>query len=637
MSTPLEILRQYWHYDSFRPQQEQVVNSVLQGKDTLVLLPTGGGKSICYQVPAMMQEGVCIVISPLIALMKDQVTQLKKRGVPAACLVSGMDQREMGVVLNQCVYGPIKLLYISPERLRSKLFLGHLHQMKVSLIAVDEAHCISQWGYDFRPAYLEISNIRTALPHTPVLALTATATPSVVVDICKQLKFRNQQVFRTSFYRENLAYMVVHEPNKRERLLRIIERVGGSGIVYVRDRKSTYQLAEFLSRNGIQAEFYHAGLNVKDRDVKQRTWTRSRQCVMVATNAFGMGIDKPDVRFVVHMHVPSSVESYFQEAGRAGRDGEKAFAVLLYNERDKEELELHLQRSFPPLSDIRNIYKAISNHYSIPVGGGEDQQFPIDVEHFCRSFGFDIFTFYMAVKFLEREGLLSVSEMPEAISQLYIPMEKRELYRFQIENGRFGDLLQVIIRTYGGIFTNYVNISERELARICHTSVESIETILLKLDKMNVVYYKKKSDRPMVQFLTPRIDTQSLTLHPDNYQRVKDSVMERKNQMLQYIDTHDICRSTLLASYFGETGLEPCGKCDVCIPKYKANQNPSDTQSAIDQRVRDVLLKQPSSIKHILMQCDDLQREEVESRIRQLIDNGTIQVSSSFQLSWIGK
>jgi len=637
MSTPLEILRQYWHYDSFRNQQEQVINSVLQGYDTLVLFPTGGGKSICYQVPALMQEGVCLVISPLIALMKDQVAQLKKRGVPAACLVSGMDQREMSVVLNQCVYGPVKLLYVSPERLKSKLFLGHLHQMKVSLIAVDEAHCISQWGYDFRPAYLEISNIRTALPHVPVLALTATATPTVVDDICKKLQFRDHQVFRTSFYRENLAYMVVQESNKRERLLRIIGRVGGSGIVYVRDRKSTYLLAEYLCRNGIQAEAYHAGLSVKDRDAKQRIWTQSKQCVMVATNAFGMGIDKSDVRFVVHMHIPSSVEAYFQEAGRAGRDGKKAYAVLLYNDGDRKDLENHLQRSFPPLNTIRGIYAAISNHFGVPVGGGEAQRFPIDVEQFCHSFGFDIFSFYMAVKFLDREGLLAVSELPEAVSQLYIPMEKRELYRFQIENGAFGDLLQVIIRTYGGIFTNYVNISEKELSKICHTSAESIESMLGKLDKMNVVYYKKKSDKPMARFLSPRVDTKSLTLHPDNYQRVKDSVMERKNQMLQYVESHDTCRSVLLASYFGETNLAQCGNCDVCISRNTIHQTPSDVQNLIDQRLRELLLNQPETIRNLLLKCEDLQLAEVEARVRQLIDQGTIQVSPNFKLSWKDK
>ena len=414
-----ELLKKYWGYDTFRPLQEEIIDSVLQGYDTLALLPTGGGKSLCYQLPAMALDGICLVVSPLISLMKDQVQQLHNRGIRAACLVSGITGIEQEIIFNNCIHGKTKLLYVSPERLCQRVFVEHLRQMKVSLIAVDEAHCISQWGYDFRPSYLDVAKIRVYHPGIPVIALTATATPTVAEDIRQQLMFSSQsRLFQSSFQRQNLAYMVFYEEDKLGRMLRISQKVGGSGIIYVRNRRRTRELAEYLVGNGITAGYYHAGLEPKERDTAQKRWMAGETKVMVATNAFGMGIDKPDVRFIVHMDIPSSPEAYYQEAGRAGRDGGKSYAVLLYNNNDWETLQHNFETSFPPRQHIANIYRAICNYYQLPVGSGCDCQFDFDFETLCDTYHFNVLEFFSACRFLEREGLLTLPERDMAESRI---------------------------------------------------------------------------------------------------------------------------------------------------------------------------------------------------------------------------
>ncbi len=625
-----DLLKQYWGYDHFRPKQEEIIHSILSGRDTLALLPTGGGKSLCYQLPAMAKEGLTLVISPLIALMKDQVRQLRKRHIKAYCIVAGMSRHEIDLIINHCLYDDTKLLYVSPERLQSQSFLAPFREMKVSMIAVDEAHCISQWGYDFRPPYLEIARIRQYHPNAPVLALTATATPEVVRDIQERLDFRNGAVFQGSFFRENLSYSVFHEDDKPSRLLKIAQNVGGCGIVYVRNRKRTIEVAQFLDHHGIDAAAYHAGINIKERDARQQAWQQSGRSVMVATNAFGMGIDKPDVRFVVHLDIPESPEAYFQEAGRAGRDGKKAYAILLYNEEDIRMLDYSLQQNFPSQQFIRNAYQGICNFYQIPVGAGQDCQYEFRFEEICHSYGFNNYAFYSALRFLEREGLLALSEHEGLQSKLYIPVHKEELYRYQLAHPREGDLLANILRMYGGLFSDFTPVNEGQIARRCNLSETKVCNLLSEMHKQKIVEYQKRSLAPPLILTSPRIDSKDLYISDKNYKALKDNAQRRQQAMLDYIANNEECRSRQLLHYFGENESAACGLCDVCVGK-KSKKAPSPEE--LEHAILSLLAAKPMTIRELSLKMTTTSHDDLAAAVRKLMDRKKIRMDQNLCMS----
>jgi len=622
-------LRKYWGYDAFRPLQEDIITSVMEGADTLALLPTGGGKSLCYQVPAVLGDGLCLVVSPLISLMKDQVQHLSDRGVKAACLVSGLLPVQQEALYSQCLTGAVKVLYVSPERLRQRQFIEHFRRMKVSLIAVDEAHCISQWGYDFRPPYLQIALIRAYHPKAPVLALTATATPEVARDICRQLCFRPKaRTFRSSFVRENLAYMVFREQDKTNRLLRIVRAVGGSGIVYVGRRRRAREVAEALVANGVPAGYYHAGLSARERDFAQARWTKGEAQVMVATNAFGMGIDKPDVRFVVHLDIPESVEAYFQEAGRAGRDGKKAYAVLLYDDTDLETLDNLFASSFPTRQQIANVYRAVCNYYQLPVGAGEGCQFDFDLETLCRTYGFSVPELYNSLHFLEREGLLYIPDREVTESRLFIPIGREELYRFQVEQHRYGDLVTMLLRMYGGLFTDFVPISERAIARRTFLDEETVRKMLLHIHELKVIVYRPKTNRPQIYFTAPRIDVGGLSLNDSGYRDLKLRAARRLEAVKYYVTMESGCRSQYLVSYFGDSAAAPCGCCDRCIVNA-----PAAPDTALRQRIRALISQSPLRADEIAARIGQIDEADVVRLLRQMVDDSEASVNARFQYS----
>lgn len=564
MDDKLKLLRRYWGHDAFRPLQEEIIDSVMQGRDTLALLPTGGGKSLCYQLPALMLDGLCLVVSPLIALMKDQVQQLNVRHIKAACIVSGMSSDAVIGVLNNALSGSIKLLYVSPERLRQRQFIEHFRRMKVSLIAVDEAHCISQWGYDFRPPYLEIASIRAYHPTAPLIALTATATPIVVEDICSLLQMRSCQRFQSSFIRTNLAYRVYRDGDKLRRLLQLIESIGGSGIVYTRSRRGTQSTSELLQANGISSTFYHAGLDPRERDARQASWMRDEVRVMVATNAFGMGIDKLDVRYVIHLDLPDSLEAYFQEAGRAGRDGQQAYAIMLCNEADAVRRQRDIDYDFPSLKYIRNVYRALCNYYRLPMGSGADSRYDFQVDHVCRTYNFTLREFYSACRFLEREGLISLPDRENTASTLHIPIARDQLYRFQLDYQRLGTLLELLMRMYPGVLSEEVSIDERKVASRANTDTAEVRSMLIRLHEMHIVDYHPCTDKPQLIFLSPRIDESLICPRKHSYDQLRQTAEQHLDAMCRYATQTDRCRSRLLVEYFGEHTQNDCGMCDVC-------------------------------------------------------------------------
>ena len=629
MYKPQEILKQYWHYNTFRPLQEEIILSVMAGNDTLALLPTGGGKSLCYQIPALAQGGVTLVVSPLIALMKDQVRQLHERRIKAAYLISGMSRHETEVVLNNCIYGDTRLLYVSPERLSNHTFIDHFRQMKVSLIAVDEAHCISQWGYDFRPSYLQIANIRQYQPATPILALTATATPVVVKDIQHRLQFRNGHLYQSSFFRPNLSYIVRQSEDKQGMLLRIIRNIGGSGIVYVRNRRRTVELARMLGEQGISALAYHAGIGQPERDKRQRIWSTSADIVMVATTAFGMGINKADVRFVVHYDLPESLEAYFQEAGRAGRDGRRAYAVLLCCEGDAQHLLAQLDDDFPPVAYIRNVYNALCNHYQIPVGSGQDCRFDIDIATLCNTYNLQPRPFYSALKFLEREGLILLPDHEELESRLFIPITKEALYQFQLANRKAGDLLATILRLYGGIFTDYTIINEAQIARRTALSTAQVANQLHEMHRLKIVDYRPKTPKPQILFTAPRINFQNLHISDTNYKDLKAEALRRYRSVIDYMHDNSTCRSRQLLAYFGETAAADCQCCDVCIDRHKAAQN----HEPLTSQVLHQLAGQALTLKQLADLMPTIENDRLADAVRTLLDQGKLTMNQDFRIS----
>lgn len=620
-----EILRVYWKHDSFRPMQEDIIQSVLLGHDTLALLPTGGGKSVCFQVPAMAKPGLCIVVSPLIALMKDQVENLKDKGINAVAIVSGMSKREVDIALDDCVYGEVKFLYLSPERLLSELVQERIKYMNVNLIAVDEAHCISQWGYDFRPPYLHIADLRDILPNVPVLALTATATAEVRADIQEKLQFRNAIVYKKSFERKNLSYVVQHEENKPRKMLDVARGVKGSGIVYVRSRKECAEIAKFYNDNGIRADYYHAGLTPDERAKKQEAWKTNRTRVIVATNAFGMGIDKPDVRFVIHKDAPESLEAYYQEAGRAGRDEEKAYAVLLYNEGDRARQERLFELNFPSVDEIKLVYQQLCNYYRIAYEAGLGISFDLDLGDFCSQYKLDVIKTLAALKFLEQDEYLAFNESVFLPSRFRFEIGNEELYNFQIQNAAWDPFVKTLLRSYGGSFDNYVRLKEFDIAQRGNMSVQQVIAGLKQLDEYNVLSYLPQNDKPQVTFIKSRQQPANVYINKAYIESRKLTYRKKIDAVFDYC-TRKQCRSQLLLAYFDEPNADKCGLCDVCLEE-KRRQTAGDVFEDITNDIIQLLTIAPADLPTLLSNVKSGIEKERLQAIRTLLDAGKIKVN----------
>lgn len=629
----LKTLIKYWGYSSFRPMQEEIIQSVLDGKDTLALLPTGGGKSICFQVPALMTEGVCIVITPLIALMKDQIENLKQKGIKAYAIYSGMHLNEIDLAYNACIYGRSKFLYISPERLETDAFLANLKKIKVNFLVVDEAHCISQWGYDFRPPYLRIFDARKYMAKTPVLALTATATTDVVKDIQEKLGFKQANLFQQSFNRKNLTYSVIKEEDKLKRLLKIYQKVSGVGIIYVRNRRKTKEIADFLKQNNIKADHYHAGLDMRDRSAKQDHWKKSRDGVMVATNAFGMGIDKPDVRFVIHLDLPDTLESYFQEAGRAGRDEKEAYSIILYENADISELKKNFDQSYPSINTIKDIYQALGNHLQLAVGSGKDATFDFDLLEFCSKFNFQPLIVFNALKFLEKESYLFLNEGFNNQAKIRFIVNRENLYKFQVENSYYDLFIKLLLRSYSGLFQDFTNISESELANRMAVDIKTISSNLKRLQQYEIIDYVPQKDKPQLVFLKERIDSKHVLISKENYSNLKKAAKIRMSRVINYIETNNKCRNQQLLNYFGEKDSERCGSCDVCLKRDQINLSTAEFDE-IYRLVKPLLLTRACFLQEIIDKLDEFKEEDVIKVVRWLQDNGNIEVNEKNQLAW---
>jgi ATP-dependent DNA helicase RecQ len=617
-----EILKHYWKHDSFRPLQEEIIQSVLLGRDTLALLPTGGGKSICFQVPALAKEGICLVVSPLIALMKDQVENLKAKGIEAVSIVSGMSKREVDIALDNCIYGPVKFLYLSPERLLSELVQERIRYMNVNLIAVDEAHCISQWGYDFRPPYLQIANLRELHPNVPVLALTATATAEVRDDIQQKLLFKQSNVFQQSFERKNISYVVQNEENKLRKLLDIARGVKGSGIVYVRSRKETAEVAKFYNENGFQADFYHAGLTMEQRSTKQENWKGNHTRIIVATNAFGMGIDKPDVRFVIHKDMPESLEAYYQEAGRAGRDEHKAYAVLLYNYADRIKNEKKLLTNFPSVDEVKLVYHHLGSYFQLAYGTGEGISFDLDLGNFCTKYKLDPTKTINALKFLEQDEYLAFNESVFLPSRFRFEVFNEQLYNFQIQNSSWDPFIKTLLRSYGGSFENYVRLREHDLARRSNLSVQQVIEGLKQLQELGILNYLQQTDQPQVTYLRPRMQNNELIINK-RYIEERKAIYRKKMEAVFAYAEHKKCRSQMLLAYFDETNAEKCGICDICLEE-KRQRNLAETADDITDEIAHLLSVDNLTIDDLISSLKNGTEKDRIETIRLLLDAGKI-------------
>ena len=618
-----QLLKQYWGYDSFRGIQEEIINSISENKDTLGLMPTGGGKSITFQVPALAKDGLCLVITPLIALMKDQVQNLRKRGIKALSIYSGMSRQDIITTLENCIFGNYKFLYISPERLDTEIFRTKLRKMKVSMITVDESHCISQWGYDFRPAYLKIAEIRELLPDVPILALTATATPEVVKDIQARLHFRRENVFRMSFERSNLAYIVRKTDNKTGELLHILRSMPGSAIVYVRNRRRTKEITELLNNEDITADFYHAGLDDATKDIRQHRWQSGGSRVMVATNAFGMGIDKPDVRIVIHMDLPDSIEAYFQEAGRAGRDGQKAYAVILYAKADKTTLHKRIPDTFPEKEYIKDVYEHLQYYYQMAMGDGLDCVREFNIEDFCRKFKYFHVPVDSALKILTQAGYLEYTGEQDNTSRLLFTIQRDELYRLREMGDDMDKLIQTVLRSYTGVFTDYTYINEDSLAIRTGLTRRQIYEQLVHLAKLRIVSYIPRKKTPYIIYTRERIEAQLIHISPEIYEERKARYETRINAMLEYVTNDTLCRSRMLLDYFGEKNEHNCGQCDTCIGLRKQTATCQPDREELYEKIHEILSGAPQTPAGLLKQLP-IEKELLTEALHRLLDEGKI-------------
>jgi len=633
MENFLAILKQYWGFDGFRALQADIIQSIASGKDTLGLMPTGGGKSLTFQVPTLAMDGVCIVVTPLIALMKDQVENLKKRGIRAAAIYSGMTAKEINQTLDNCVFDAYKFLYVSPERLATAVFLEKIIQASVCMIAVDESHCISQWGYDFRPSYLRIADIRELMPEVPILALTATATPEVVDDIQEKLHFKEKNVFQKSFSRSNLAYVVRTTENKDEYLLKILRNVQGTSVVYVRNRKKTKEVSEFLIQNGISAEHFHAGLKNETKDERQQRWKSGDTRVIVSTNAFGMGIDKAEVRTVVHLDLPDSLEAYFQEAGRAGRDEQKAYAVLLYNNGDAVKMRKRVADTFPEKDVILKTYEALCNYYQVGVGSGLERVFAFDIADFCVRFKLPILITYSALKLLQQAGYLELTDEQDNSSRLMFIVDKDALYHIH-QTADQERLIHILLRSYTGLFTDPAYINEDMLAKRLEWTREKIYNELVGLAKDRIVEYIPRKKTPFITFTQERQEQKYMVLSKEAYDDRRERYISRVKSVLDYAKEEFACRSQVLLSYFGEKNTNPCGQCDICI-KRKETEITSDTFDVIKEQVF-VRLKISKTTINDLTKSMSYPEKKVIEVVRFLIDNGHVEHNDTLQLYIVG-
>ena len=619
---PLQILQKYWGHAAFRPLQEDIIWSVLAGRDTLALLPTGGGKSVCYQIPALCKEGICIVISPLIALMKDQVHNLQRRGIPSAAIFSGMSRREIDLIFENACNGAYKLLYVSPERLRTELAQARIQRMNVNLLAVDEAHCVSQWGYDFRPPYLQIADLRPLVPDVPILALTATATSEVLEDIQEKLVFREKNVFRQSFVRSNLSYSVLYEANKREKLLDILRNVPGTGIVYVRSRGETKEIAKLLTDNRVSAGFYHAGLTPEERNTRQEAWMAGKIRIIVCTNAFGMGIDKPDVRVVVHLNLPDSLEAYFQEAGRGGRDGNKSYATLLYAPADADGLRFHLQATFPPIEQVRKVYQALGSYTQLAIGAGAGESFDFDLQHFCSTFKLEHAATHTALRLLEQEGWIALSDATGTAARAYITASREALYDYQIRNKQADTVLKVLLRAYPGINAHFADISETYMSQYAKLPPETIRQVLDAAQRENILIYEPRKDKPQLIFTRERVAAENMVIDQVRFNFRKQRAEERVEQAIRYAETRH-CRSRQLLAYFGEPESPPCGICDVCTGRHKTDLSTNNFET-YERKIRQVLALEPLTFEEILKAFALKRHETVAQVVGYLLEEGKL-------------
>ncbi len=625
-----EILKKYWGYSDFRSLQLDIIQSIGNGKDTLGLMPTGGGKSITFQVPALAKEGLCLVVTPLIALMKDQVETLKKQNIKASAIFSGMSYEEIMITIDNCMYGNYKFLYVSPERLSTNIFLQKLPNLHISMIAVDESHCISQWGYDFRPSYLQIANIREFLPGVPILALTATATPEVVTDIQKQLKFPTKNVFQKSFERSNLAYVVRETDDKLDQLLKILRSIKGTAVVYVRNRKKTKEISDFLNGNGISADYFHAGLSNQTKDIRQKRWKTDECRVIVATNAFGMGIDKADVRSVIHMDLPDSIESYFQEAGRAGRDEKKAYAILLYSNNDSTKIKKRIADNFPAKEQIVKVYDALCNYLQIPVESCEGAVFNFNIADFCTKFHLPILTTYSALKMLQQAGYIEYTEEIDSSSRVIFTIHRDALYKMPDKNQKIETLIKTLLRSYTGLFTDFAYINEELIAQRAGLAKDEVYQLLIYLSKQGVIQYVPRKKTPFIVFVQQRQHSERIILTKEVYEERKARFEERAESILNYATNKDICRSRILLNYFGEKNTTDCGQCDVCLASKRAKVS-TEYFSEMTEKIRERLQEEPLTISEL---TDALSKDEEKTIkiIRLLIEQGELIADKDLKL-----
>ena len=625
MSKFHDILQQYWGYDNFRPLQEEIIQSVYDGKDTLGLMPTGGGKSLTFQVPAMAMEGLCLVVTPLIALIKDQVDNLRSRNIKALAVYSGMGHQEILTTLDNAIYGDFKFLYISPERLGTKLFLQKIIHMKVSMLVVDEAHCISQWGYDFRPSYLKIADIRETIGGTvPILALTATATKGVVDDIQNQLQFKKKNVFSKSFERSNLAYIVRHSESKQEDIVDISNKIKGSTIVYVRSRKRTKEISDFLNQQGCSSDYYHAGLTSNDKTEKQNAWKNDETKIMVCTNAFGMGIDKPNVRLVIHVDLPNSIEEYFQEAGRAGRDERKAYAVILHHKTDITKLKKRIKDEFPEREFILRVYDQLAYYYQIADGYGMERIYDFDIRDFCKAYKLPLLPTHNALKILDLSGYIEYQDEANNRSRMMILAYRNELYNLNIEE-KYNSILNCILRLYTGLFANYVNINETEIAQRMQLSRHQVYESLVYLSKQRIIDYVPQKKIPIIAYSQPRQESKYIVIPKIVYEQRLDKFSQRITSMCQYTDNKTVCRSKYLLKYFDEDKAKDCGQCDVCLSKKRTGLNQQEFNK-IEQAIKDSLKEQTIRISDLKKSLSKYDEKKIMAVVQFMLEHAELNI-----------